>query len=94
VSKRLVERKLRQVGSRLRALREELRIIDEQCEHLADDAHDKELRALVSETPAADVEYREAQRHAEAMARHRAQVVAAIAELESRQDQLLERLVP
>jgi predicted nucleic acid-binding Zn-ribbon protein len=94
VSKRLVERKLRQVGSRLRALREELRIIDEQYEHLADDAHDKELRALVSETPAAGVEYREAQRHAEAMARHRAQVVAAIAELESRQDQLLERLVP
>jgi predicted nucleic acid-binding Zn-ribbon protein len=94
VSKRLVERKLRQVGSRLCALREELRIIDEQYEHLADDAHDKELRALVSETPAAGVEYREAQRHAEAMARHRAQVVAAIAELESRQDQLLERLVP
>lgn len=94
MSKRLVERKLRQVGSRLRALREELRIIDEQYEHLADDAHDKELRALVSETPGAGAEYREAQRHAEAMARHREQVVATIAELERRQDQLLERLVP
>jgi hypothetical protein len=94
MSKRLVERRLRQVGARLRSLREELRIIDEQYEHLADDAHDKELRSLVSETPGAGVEYREAQLHAEAMARHRAEVVASINELESRQDQLLERLVP
>lgn len=81
------------MGARLRSLREELRIIDEQYEHLADDARDKELRALVSETPGAGVESREAQLHAEAMARHRAQVVATIAELETRQDELLERLV-
>jgi hypothetical protein len=40
----------------------------------------------------ADVEFRDADRHAEAMARHRADVVASIADLERRQDELLDRL--
>jgi hypothetical protein len=93
VSTRRIERRLRQVGDRLRALREELRIIDEQYTHLADEADDMEIRALVAETPAAGLDYRDAKRHAEAMGRHRADVLAAIAELEARQDQLLDRLV-
>jgi hypothetical protein len=89
---RLVERRLRQVSTRLRQLREELRVIDEQLAHLSDDADDKGLRAMVSETPHAAFEYRDAQAHADAMARHRAKVVASIAELEERQDDLLDRL--
>ena len=93
MSKRLVERRLRQVGQRLKSLRDELRVIDEQYAHLADEANDLALRALVAETPAAGVEHRDAQRHAEAMGRHRAEVLASIAELEAKQDQLLERLV-
>jgi predicted nucleic acid-binding Zn-ribbon protein len=93
VSTRRIERRLRQVGERLRVLRDELRIIDEQYAHLADEADDLEIRAMVAETPVAGVEYRDAKRHAEAMARHRAEVLAAIAELEARQDQLLDRLV-
>jgi len=93
VSTRRIERRLRQVGDRLRSLRDELRIIDEQYAHLADEADDLEVRALVAETPAAGVDYRDAKRHADAMARHRAEVLAAIAELEARQDQLLDRLV-
>ena len=46
----------------------------------------------MSETPLADHEHREAQRHADAMARQRADVVATIARLEADQDSLLDRL--
>jgi len=93
VSRSLVERRLSEVGQRVRALREELRVIDEQLAHLAGEADDTRLRALVSETPLADREYREAQRHADAMATRRTEVVAAIAGLERRQDELLDRLL-
>ena len=89
----LVERRLAEVSGRLRALREELRVIDEQLVHLGDDADDARLRALVSETPLADREHREARRHADAMARRRAEVVESIAALEIRSDELLDRLL-
>jgi chromosome segregation ATPase len=88
----LVERRLRQNSDRLRRLREELRVIEEQLAHLADDADDKGIRSLVAETPFAASEYREAQLHADAMARHRAHLLASIEELEQRQDALLDRL--
>jgi hypothetical protein len=88
----LVERRLKQASARLRKLRDELRIIDEQLAHLADEAGDMGIRSLVAETPGAAHEYHHAQAHADAMAKHRAHVVASIAELEVRQDQLLDRL--
>jgi hypothetical protein len=47
----------------------------------------------VSETPLADREYRDAQRHADAMAKRRSEVVASISGLEQRQDELLDRLL-
>jgi uncharacterized coiled-coil DUF342 family protein len=93
VSRSLVERRLAEVGQRIRSLRDELRVIDEQLSHLAEEADDTRLRALVSETPLADREYREAQRHADAMARRRAEVVETITGLEQRQDELLDRLL-
>jgi hypothetical protein len=93
VHRSLVERRLAEVSGRLRALREELRVIDEQLVHLGDDADDARLRALVSETPLADREHREARRHADAMARRRAEVVESIAALEIRSDELLDRLL-
>jgi hypothetical protein len=68
-------------------------VIDEQLVHLGDDADDARLRALVSETPLADREHREARRHADAMARRRAEVVESIAALEVRSDELLDRLL-
>ena len=89
----LLERKLADVGQRLRALRDELGVIDEQLAHLAGEADEARLRSLVSETPLADAEHREAQRHADAMARRRADVVAGIQRLEAQQDDLLDRLV-
>lgn len=78
---------------RLRQLREELTVSDEQLAHLADAADDARLRSLVSETPLADREHQDAQRHAEAMQRHRAEVAEAIARLEQTQDELLDRLM-
>lgn len=88
----LTERRLSQVGERLRSLRAELAMVDEQLVQFADDASDLSLRALVSETPLATSESREAQRHVDAMNRHRDHVVAEITELESRQDRLLDQL--
>ena len=86
------ERRLTQVAIRLRTLREELSIIDEQLAQLVGEADDLALRALVAETPSASHESNDARKHADAMRRHREHVVAEIAELEARQDQLLDRL--
>lgn len=91
--KSLVERRLRHVAGRLRQLREELEVSAEQLAHLTDAADDARLRALVSETPVSDRDHRDADRHAEAMRRHREAVVAEIASLEAEQDELLDRLL-
>jgi hypothetical protein len=91
-SARRVERRLRQVGAQLRDLREELQIVDEQLLHLRDEAGDKEIRAMVAETPSAAFEHRDAEAHAEAMAGHRRHIAQRIAELEARQDELLDSL--
>lgn len=87
-----VERRLRLVGRRLSSLREELAVADEQLAHLADLADDSRLRSLVSETPVADRDHREAERSSSAMARHRADLVERIGRLEAEQDELLDRL--
>jgi len=93
MSRSLVERRLADCSERLRLLRVDLGVVNEQLEHLATDADDARLRALVSETPLAEQEHREARKHADAMARHRDEVVAEIAQLERAQDDLLDRLV-
>lgn len=92
MSKWLVERKLSESAERLRQLRAELGVVDEQLAFLIDAADEARLRAMVSETPMADREHREAQKHADAMGRHRAQLVLQIGELEQTQNELLERL--
>lgn len=93
MSRSLVERRLTEVSTRLRKLREELAVSEDQLQHLAEVADDTRLRSLVSETPLADREHHDAQRHADAMLRHRAEVVDAIARLELTQDELLDRLL-
>ena len=92
MSRRQVERRLTEVGRRLRELRGELQVADEQLLHLADAADNARLRALVSETPVSDREHREAARHAESMRAHRERVASEIARLEQQQDALLDRL--
>ena len=93
MSRSVLERKLAQVGDRLRRARAELAVVEEQLAVLAESADEARIRALVSETPLADREHHEAQRHADAMARSRADLVATIGELERAQDDLLDRLV-
>jgi hypothetical protein len=93
MSRSLVERRLSEVGTRLKQLRKELAVSDEQLAQLAAEADDARLRALVSETPLAGKEHQEAQRHADAMAKHRGEVQADIAKLEQTQDELLDRLL-
>lgn len=93
MSRSLVERRLSELSTRLRQLREELAVSEEQLGHLAEAADDARLRSLVSETPVADREHHDAQRHAEAMQRHRAEVLDQIAHLEQTQDELLDRLL-
>jgi len=91
VRDRLIERRLDDLTRRLRKLREELRIVEEQLEHLVSEADDTGLRAMVSETPMAESEHREARRHADAMVAHRREILATIGDLERRQDELLDR---
>ena len=93
MSRVLVERKLSKVAARLKKLRQELGVADEQLAHFAGEADDARLRSLVSETPLADREHRQAQKHADAMIRHRSRVAEEIAEMEQRQDLLLDRLL-
>jgi hypothetical protein len=93
MSKSLVERRLSEVSTRLRGLRDELAVTDEQLTHLAEAADDARLRALVSETPLAGRDHQDAQRHADAMQRHRIEVLEDIARLEQTQDELLDRLL-
>ena len=93
MAKWLVERRLSGVGQRLRSLREELAVIDEQLAQLDDEADDARIRSLVSETPLAEREHHEAERHASAMAARRHEVLASIAELEQRRDALLDELM-
>ena len=91
MSRSLLERRLTEVADRLKQLRVELVVADEQLAHLADAADDARLRALMSETPLADREHHEAQRHADAMLRHRVGVQDNIDRLERSQDELLDR---
>lgn len=89
----MLERRLSEGADRLKALRRELAVADEQLGHFADEADDARLRALVSETPGAEREFREAQKHADAMQRHRADLQNEIDQLERTQDELLDRLL-
>ena len=93
MSRSLIERRLTDVSQRLRRVRQELALLDEQREVFIDAAEDARVRSLVSETPIAHREYEEAQRHADAMERSRRLLVNQIAELSASQDELLDRLV-
>jgi hypothetical protein len=93
VGRTLIERRLRDLSGRLKTVRSELSVAEEQLEHLAEEADDARLRALVSETPLAEHEHHEAARQADTMRRHRDSLVADVAKLEADQDALLDRLV-
>jgi hypothetical protein len=93
MSRKQVEQRLIEVSGRLKRLQEDLRVADEQLDHFTHEAEDARIRSLVSETPVAEREHREANKHAVAMRRHRDEVVAEIARLEATQNELLDRLL-
>lgn len=88
-----MERRLFDVHARLARARAELEVAEEQLAALDEQADEARLRMLVSETPLAEREWREAERHAEAMRRSRDAARALVAELEAAQDELLGKLV-
>ena len=89
---RLLQRRLAQASARIRELREELRIAEDQLSHLQDETEEKSLRALVAETPAAEFEHREAKKHSDAMSAHRDALLREIAAAEARINDLLDRM--
>lgn len=88
-----IERRLRDAHERLVRARDELAVLDEQLAVVNEIADDTRIRALVAETPVAAREHDEASRHASALVRTRQALLDQIAELERRQDELLDRLV-
>ena len=91
MSQSILERRL-VVSERLKRIRAELAVTEEQLVFLEEQAEDVRLRALVAETPLADVEARDARRHADAQAQHRDALRATVRELETEQDSLLDRI--
>jgi len=88
-----VERRLLDVHARLVRARQELAVAEEQLDVFLETADEARLRALVSETPLADRDWQDAQRHAEAMIRGRDNASARVVELERAQDELRSKLV-
>jgi cell division septum initiation protein DivIVA len=82
---------LAELADRLKRLRADLEVAEEQCLHFEELADDARLRALVSETPASDRQHRDAARQADTMARHRTRLREEILSLEEQQDDLLDR---
>jgi hypothetical protein len=85
----LLERRIRDVHSRLVRAREELAVLDEQLAVVVESADEARVRSLVSETPLAAHEHNEAARHADAMAKARDALHRTVVDLEHRQDELL-----
>jgi hypothetical protein len=92
MAKTLLERRLIDVSDRIKRLRSELAVAEEQCAFLTAEAEDARLRSLVSETPLAEAEAHEARRHADAQARQRDALRRSIGELEREQDALLDQM--
>jgi hypothetical protein len=92
VSKRSIKRKLTKTSSRLTSLRAELIAVDEQTLYLRQEADESATRAVVAENTGVDREARQAREHADTNAKQRGRVVGEIAQLEQRQDELLDQL--
>jgi len=92
MTRTLLQRRLIDVSDRLKRLRADLAVAEEQCAFFESEAEEARLRALVSETPLAEAEAHEVRRHADAQLRHRETLRRAITELEREQDALLDRM--
>ncbi len=80
-----------EVADRLKRLRADLEVAEEQCLHFDGLADDARLRSLVSETPDSERQHKDAFRQAETMNSYRARLREEIGHLEQHQDELLDR---
>lgn len=87
-----IEKKLSSVSAEMRKLRNDLRVIDEQLLQVSDEAEDSRLRSLVSETPLAAAEHRDAAKAVGALRRNRESMLARMEKLEALQDELLDEM--
>jgi len=87
-----VERRLLEVHARLVRARKSWRS-PKSSSTFSSRPRTRPYSALVSETPLADRDWQDAQRHAEVMIRGRDSAGARVAELERAQDELLAKLV-
>jgi flagellar biosynthesis chaperone FliJ len=87
VSKRLAE-----VRDEVQRHRETLRVLDEQVAYAQEVADEASTRAIVSSTPLADRERREAEDDLRRVRRQRDETAARIEALLAEQDALLERI--
>ena len=87
-----LERRLAQLGNRLRVAREKLLVAEEQCSAMEEETNDQELRYLVAETPDASYEFRQAKAHSDALRKYCEELRGSIQELQVRQDELLDKL--
>lgn len=87
-----LERRLAQLGNRLRVAREKLLVAEEQCSAMEEETNDQELRSLVAETPDASYEFRQAKAHSDALRKYCEELRGSIQELQVRQDELLDKL--
>jgi chromosome segregation ATPase len=92
MARSILQRRLIDVSERVKRLRAELGVTEEQLAFLEEEAEDTRLRALMAETPLADAEAGDARRHADALGRHRDALARQIDELRREQDTLLDRL--
>lgn len=92
MSRASIERRLTDITAELRVARDELKVLDEQLQHFTDEADEARLRSLVSETPLAESEHREAAKAVTALRRDREARLKRMAKLESKQDALLDQL--
>lgn len=86
------ERRLRDVADRAKRVREQLAVADAQLAELVSISDSLEVDAAVG-TGLDRSEHRDAERHADKMRRHRAELVAELARLEAQQDQLLDQML-
>jgi len=92
MSQWILQRRLVDVSERLKRVRAELAVAEEQFVFVESEADDARLRALVAETPLGEVEARDARRHADLLGRHRDALARSEAELVREQDSLLDRM--
>ncbi len=93
MSRAAIEGKLRDVTDRIRKVREELAVAEEQLLAFRETADEARLQALVDESGLSAADSRDASRHAEAHTKSRDGLVRSLTELEQARDDLLDRLV-